>query len=82
MTQHHGADRVGHGEASLGELDERRRERLSREIANLAAERVRFHVGGEAAPILGELVARAERREIDPGAAATELLAELGLAGP
>jgi LAO/AO transport system kinase len=69
-----------HLEAS-GELAERRRERMGQEIANLAAERVRYHVGGEAAPILAELVARAERREIDPGAAATELLTKLGLAG-
>ena len=66
---------------SSGELGERRRGRLSREIANLAAERVRFHVEGEAAPALGELVAKAERGEIDPGAAAGELLAKLGLAG-
>jgi LAO/AO transport system kinase len=66
---------------SSGELGERRRVRLSREIANLAAERVRYHVGREAAPILDDLVTRAERREIDPGAAATELLAKLGLAG-
>ena len=66
---------------SSGELGERRRGRLSREIANLAAERVRFHVEGEAAPALGELVAKAERGEIDPGAAASELLAKLGLTG-
>jgi LAO/AO transport system kinase len=66
---------------SSGELGERRRGRLSREIANLAAERVRYHVEGEAAPVLGELVAKAERGEIDPGAAASELLAELGLTG-
>jgi len=64
---------------SSGELAERRRGRLTREIANLAAERVRYHVGGEAAPVLNDLVTRAERREIDPGAAATELLAKLGL---
>jgi len=66
---------------SSGELGERRRVRLAREIANLAAERVRYHVEGEAAPVLGELVAKAERGEIDPGAAAGELLAKLGLAG-
>ena len=66
---------------SSGELGERRRGRLSREIANLAAERVRYHVEGEAAPVLGELVAKAERGEIDPGAAASELLAKLGLSG-
>jgi LAO/AO transport system kinase len=67
---------------SSGELVERRRERLGREIANLAAERVRYHVGNEAAPVLDALVARAQRREIDPGAAATELLSTLGLDGP
>jgi len=66
---------------SSGELEERRRVRLAREIANLAAERVRYHVGREAAPILDDLVTRAERREIDPGAAAAELLAKLGLTG-
>lgn len=64
-----------------GELSERRRGRLAREIANLAAERVRYHVGAEAAPVLDALVTRAERRELDPGAAATELLGRLGLAG-
>ncbi len=69
-----------HLEAS-GELGERRRVRLAREIANLAAERVRYHVGGNAAGVLDELVGRAERRELDPGAAATELLAALGLEG-
>lgn len=73
-------DHRAHLESS-GELAQRRRERMGREIANLAAERVRYHVGGHAARILDELVARAERREIDPGAAATELLAKLGLAG-
>jgi LAO/AO transport system kinase len=66
---------------SSGELGERRRERMGREISSLAAERVRYHIGADAAPILDDLVARAERREIDPGAAATELLAKLGLAG-
>ena len=64
-----------------GELAQRRRDRLGREIATLAAERVRYRIGAEAAPALDDLVARAERREIDPGTAADELLATLGLRG-
>ena len=63
-----------------GELEERRRTRLAGEIASLAAERVRYRIGAQAAPALARLVARAMRREIDPQAAAGALLAELGLA--
>ncbi len=40
---------------------------------------MRYHVGADAAGVLEALVDRAERREIDPGAAAKELLATLGL---
>lgn len=65
--------------AASGELQQRRRGRLAEEIATLAAERVRYRVGSEAAPALDALVARALRREIDPQAAAGELLAALGL---
>ena len=66
---------------SSGELAERRRARLAREIAHLAAERVRYRIGGESAPVLDALVARVERREIDPQAAAEELLSALQLPG-
>jgi LAO/AO transport system kinase len=64
---------------STGELAGRRRSRLGREIASAAAERVRAHVGEGASGILDELVDRVLRREIDPEAAAGELLARLGL---
>ena len=62
-----------------GELETRRRERLAREIAAVATERVRAHIGDGASEVLDELVGRAARREIDPQAAADELLARLGL---
>jgi len=62
-----------------GDLAARRRRRLAKEIADLAAERVRYHVGAEASGVLDALVDRAERREIDPGAASVELLHQLGL---
>ena len=62
-----------------GDLAVRRRRRLAKEIADLAAERVRYHVGAEASGVLDALVDRAERREIDPGAASVELLHQLGL---
>ncbi|HWD07655.1 MAG TPA: methylmalonyl Co-A mutase-associated GTPase MeaB [Actinomycetota bacterium] len=64
---------------STGELSERRQRRLRREIAAAAAERVRAHVGEGGAGVLDELVDRAARREIDPQAAAAELLSRLGL---
>lgn len=62
-----------------GDLAARRRRRLAKEIADLAAERVRYQVGADASGILDALVERAERREIDPGEASVELLAALGL---
>jgi LAO/AO transport system kinase len=64
---------------SSGELAERRRTRLSKEIATIAAERVRYRISADASPVLEKLVARVERREIDPQAAAAELLTALGL---
>lgn len=60
-------------------LAERRRSRLAVEITRLATERVRTRIGTEAGDALAGLAARAARREIDPQAAATELLAALGL---
>jgi len=62
-----------------GDLAARRRRRLAKEIADLAAERVRYHVGAEESGMLDALVDRAERRELDPGAASVELLHQLGL---
>ena len=65
--------------ASSGEGERRRKARLAREIASVAAERVRHTVEADAAPLLEDLVARAQRREIDPASAAGELLEQLGL---
>jgi LAO/AO transport system kinase len=64
---------------STGGLAQRRRARLAREITSVAAERVRSHIGTGAAAVLDDLVDRAARRELDPEAAAVELLDRLGM---
>ncbi|GAC1362211.1 MAG: methylmalonyl Co-A mutase-associated GTPase MeaB [Actinomycetota bacterium] len=67
---------------SSGELAQRRRRRLAGEIAHLAAQRIGARIAQDPGGALDALVARAGRGEIDPQAAATELLATLALDGP
>jgi LAO/AO transport system kinase len=61
-----------------GELDERRRARLSEEISTIVTERVRARVRRNSAALLDRLLARVERRELSPYAAAEALLDGLG----
>ena len=62
---------------SSGELQVRRRSHVAKEILDIVAERVRSRVQSEAAELLDPVVARVQAREIDPYAAASELLDKL-----
>lgn len=61
-----------------GELERRRQARISREISDIVAARVKQKVRRESSDTLKELVARVLSREIDPYAAAEVLLDKLG----
>jgi LAO/AO transport system kinase len=65
-----------------GELEARRRARLAEEISSIVAERVRAGVRRTSAGRLEQLLARVERRELSPYAAADALLAGGVTAGP
>jgi LAO/AO transport system kinase len=69
-----------HQEAS-GELERRRHGRIAREISDLAAERVRARLERDSAAVLEDLVARVDRRELSPRAAAEGLLTTLEIHG-
>lgn len=62
-----------------GDLVTRRHGRIAKEISEIVAERVRSKVRKDSAVALEDLVERVNRREIDPYAAAEELLAKLGI---
>jgi LAO/AO transport system kinase len=62
-----------------GELESRRKGRISREISGIVAERVRAKVRRDSADALAEMVDAVSKREIDPYAAAQRLLAKLGV---
>ena len=64
-----------------GELEARRRARISKEISDIVAARVKAQVERDAQSQLEEMVARVERREIDPYAAAEELMGKLAIDG-
>lgn len=62
---------------SSGELERKRRSRISKEITDIAVERVRSRVLQDAKSSLDALVSRVERRELDPYAAAEFLMDKL-----
>lgn len=62
---------------SSGELARKRRSRISKEITDIAVERVRARVLEDAKSSLDALVSRVERRELDPYAAAESLMDKL-----
>lgn len=65
--------------SETGDLVTRRHGRIAKEISEIVAERVRSKVRKDSAVALEDLVERVNRREIDPYAAAEELLAKLGI---
>ncbi|HEY8202644.1 MAG TPA: methylmalonyl Co-A mutase-associated GTPase MeaB [Actinomycetota bacterium] len=64
--------------AETGELEARRRARLSEEISTIVAERVKARVRRHSAALLDRLLEGVERRELSPYAAAAALLDGLG----
>lgn len=62
-----------------GELEERRRFRIAREISDIVAERVRGRLRRDSEAALEELAGRVVQREIDPYAAAEIVMDKLGI---
>jgi LAO/AO transport system kinase len=62
-----------------GDLDRRRKRRISKEISDIVAERVRSRMRRDSAEALEDLVDRVLEREMDPYAAAEVLVGKLGI---
>jgi LAO/AO transport system kinase len=61
-----------------GLLEERRRRRIERELKEIVAERYRARVDRDADELLRELTQKVAARELDPYAAADQLISKLG----
>jgi LAO/AO transport system kinase len=64
---------------SSGELTTRRHSRMAKELADIVAERVQQRLRAQSAGLIEQLVARVEKRELDPYAASQVLLDTLEL---